>query len=71
MDFCAFGLKIRVGGLEKFHTESQTTCLKQAQDSGLCNICYFDLLSFDDFFGKGKFSWLPFKNKLADEKTEH
>jgi hypothetical protein len=25
------------------------------------------LLSFDDFFGEEKFSWLPFKNKVADE----
>jgi hypothetical protein len=31
-------------------------------------ICYFDLLSFHEFFGKEKFSWLPSKNKVADEK---
>ena len=26
-----------------------------------------NLHSFDDFFGEKKFSWLPFKNKVADE----
>ena len=36
------------------------------------SICYFDLLSFDEFFlekkNQGeKFYWLPFKNKVADE----
>ena len=29
--------------------------------------CYFDLLSFDDFFGEEKFSWLHLKNEVADE----
>ena len=28
---------------------------------------YFDLLSFDNFFGEEKFSRLPSKNKVADE----
>ena len=35
------------------------------------SICYFDLLSFDDFLEKKNqgenFFWLPFKNKVADE----
>ena len=31
------------------------------------NICYFELLSFDDFFREEKFFWLPFKNKVSDE----
>ena len=30
-------------------------------------MCYFELLSFDDFFGEEKFSWLPSKNKVANE----
>ena len=34
-------------------------------------IGYFDLLSFNEFFEEEKFSWLPSKNKVADEKTEH
>ena len=38
---------------------------KPAQD---LNTCYVDQLSFDDFFGEEKFSWLPSKNKVADEK---
>ena len=36
----------------------------------LYHICYFDLLSFDTFFGEEKFSWLPSKNKdskMADK----
>ena len=35
------------------------------------HICYFDLLSFTNFFVEEKFSWLASKNKVADEKTEH
>ena len=27
----------------------------------------FDLLSFDEMFGDEEFSWLPSKNKVADE----
>ena len=29
------------------------------------------MLSFNNFFGEEKFSWLPARNKLADEKTEN
>ena len=32
------------------------------------HICYFDLLSFDDFFVDEKYSGLPSKIKVADEK---
>ena len=28
------------------------------------SICYFELLSFDDFFGEEKFFWLPSKKYL-------
>ena len=42
--------------------------------SGLFNIiiiCYFDLLSFYEFFVVKKIQLAPSKNKVADEKTEH
>ena len=32
---------------------------------------YFEMLLSDNFFGEEILSWLPSKNKVTDEKTEH
>jgi len=33
------------------------------------HICYFDLLSFYEFFWRKKINALPFRYKVADEKS--
>ena len=53
----------------KVQSGKKTVC----KPSGLCNIIFVILTCFyfTNFLWYEKFSWLPSKNKVADEETEH
>ena len=64
----------KVSNVEKLILDHNDLSISgKTKTSGLCNIIFVILICFHftNFLWYEKFSWLPSKNKVADEETEY